>query len=329
MYGDLFGKWFVLLVCTYGVTAAGAPNEPVADVNEPWIVAEHLLPDWQSMALTTRLYNPGGPASVNRTPQRSLSFAGRIHVIDAGGLIGLSELATNAKAFDEIGNPVETTRVSQYPTRYTPLRYSTAIQLGTGNRIVSVVPYEFTIEMTMVRGAPFPLMLSRLEWSMSALLSDDFEAIDIPFAPAADWIELAPGLEILVEEAIVTEGRYDYGLKARYDPNKISYLDARERPAGFTGRRSEAPYSWPTNIQPFPELIVTAIDVVDANGNGLSSSGSSGGYNDVGGQRTATHTGTGFCSQCGDAAFIRHVIAFKPYNQQLPFVLENVPVPTE
>ena len=330
MCGNLLVRWLVPIACVCGVAGAGEPAPgPVADANETWLVADHLVADWQFMALTTRRYNPAGPVSANKTPHRYLSFAGRVDVIDTGGLIGLSELATDAQAFDELGNPIDTTRVSQYPTRYTPLRYSTTIQLGTGYRITEIVPYEFTIDMTMERNAPFPLMLSRLEWSMSALLSDDFETIDITFAPTADWIELALGLEILVEKAIAAEGKYEYRIQARYDPNEVTYLDARDRPAGFMGRRSEAPYSWPTNIQPVPKMIVTAIDVVDANGTSLPRSGGSGGFDDSGGQRIVTRSADGFCPTCGNAAFIRHVIAFDPYDRKLQFVLENVPVPTE
>jgi hypothetical protein len=326
MCGDLLRKSLVLVGCVCGVVTAAEPTESVPEANEPWVVAEHLMSAWRSMALTTRYYNPGA-APVIGTVQRSISFAGRVDVIDSSGLIGLSEVATNAKAFDELGNPIETVLASQSPRSYTPLRYSTTLQLGTGKRIISIVPFEFTIDVTMERNAAFPLMLSRLEWSMSGLLSDDFGAIDIPFARTSDWIELAPGLEVLVEEAVMSDGKYSYRMKARYDRNRISYLDARDRPAGFAGRVSERPYSWPSRA--FPEMIVTAIDVVDANGIALSRSGGSAGFSDSGDQRVATRTCSGFCSQCGNAAFIRHVIAFKPCNRELQFVLENALVPTE
>jgi len=335
MCGDQLRKWVVLVVCLCGGAVAVEANEPAAEPNEPWIAAEHLMAGWQSMALTTRYFSPEGPSG-NKTPQRSVSFAGRIDVLDPNGLIGLSEVATNAKALDELGDPIDTTRVSQYPILYLPVRYSTKIQLGTGQRITSPVPYNFTIDMTMGRGAPFPLMFSRLEWSVSALLTDNLQPIDIAFAPTADWVPLTPGLEIFVEEAVVKEGQYSYRIKARYDPNEVTYLDARSKPAGFMGRSSEAPYSWPTNIRPLPEMIVTSIDIVDANGvpvwqqsTGGRSEGSSGGFSDSDGWRIATRSGNGFCAKCGQAAFIRHVIAFRPYNRELQFVLENVPVPTE
>lgn len=333
---------FVLVVWAWSATVAvKAASEPVEDGNEPWIVAEHLAPGWRSMALTTRYYNPEEPASAEKTPQRSLSFGGQIDVIDPNGLIGLSEVAANAKAFDEVGSQIHVVGVSQqtvgypYPSHvlsYQPLRYLT--KLDAGGRTISIAPYGFSIDMSMRPNAPFPLVLSRLEWSMAALLSDVFEAVDIPFVPTADWIELVPGLEVFVEQAIVQEGKYSYRIKARYDPNKISYLDAREEPPGFTGRRHDPLYAWPS--QAFPEMIVTAIDVVDAEGNsiwnkrmqsGHISFGTGSGFSDSGYQRIAMRHGNGTCSECGNVAFLRHIIAFEPYHRELQFVLENVPVP--
>ena len=316
------------------IVASEGPNVPVPpageDPNKTWDPVEHLAPGWQSMALTTRYYNPEDPASADKTPRRSLSFAGRIDVIDPNGLIGLSEVATDALALDVAGSELEVVRVSQSPPSYKPLKYSSTWRVDLGQRTASVVPYEFSIGMSMAPGAPFPVMLSRLEWSMAALLSDAFEAVDIPFAATDDWIELVLGLEVLVEEATVSEGRYRYRMKARYERSKISYLDARDRPSGFfIGRASDYPYSWPSDA--FPEMIVTAIDVVDAEGNsvwgGSGSMGTGGGFDDSRDQRIVTRDGVGFCSTCGKAAFIRHVIAFEPYHRELQFVLENVLVP--
>ena len=332
----------VLVVWAWSVTAAlTAASEPVEDGNEPWIAAEHLAPGWRSMALTTRYYNPEDPALGNRPPQRSLSFAGRIDVIDPNGLIGLSEVAMDALAFDEAGSQIHVVGASQqtvgygYTSQvllYQPPRYLT--KLDASGRTISIAPYEFSIDMSMRPNAPFPLVLSRLEWSMSAVLSDVFEAIDIPFVLTSDWIELVPGLEVFVEQAIVQEGKYSYRIKARYDPNKISYLGAQEEPPGFTGRRHDTPYTWSSQVS--PEMIATAIDVVDAEGNsiwnkrmqsGHISFGTGSGFSDSGGQRIAMRYGSGTCSECGNVAFLRHIIAFEPYHRELRFVLEDVLVP--
>ena len=341
MCGDLFRKWLVLVVCVCGVAAAGEPNELVAEANEPWIAAEHLAPGWESMTLATRLFNHEIPIDRPMPPRRSLSFGGWMYVIDPNGLIGLSEVVKSAKVFDEVGYRIQVEYTPQATTRYgpplqgpsyQPLEYRTKVDADTKLRIASPEPFNFTIDMSMGYNAPFPLALSRLEWSMSALRSDHIEAIDIPFAPTGNWTELVPGLEVLVEQATVEEGKYRYRMKTRYDPNRISYLDVRDSPPCYTGHGPDVPYSWPWHA--YPEMIVTAIDMLDAEGNSVTTQSTeyriSGGttFKDSGGQRIVTQQYTGTCSECTKAAFIRHVIAFKPYNQDLQFVLENVPVPT-
>jgi len=167
-----------------------------------------------------------------------------------------------------------------------------------------------------------------VEWSMNVLLSDAFETIDIPFAAMEGWIELTPGLEILVEHAAVEDGRYDYRMQARFDPNEIVYPDYRPR----TARGQKKGYSWPGQTP--PKAIVVGIDVLDAEGNSVHYQGSAGGHttivtgtNDSGGQLLATRTEIGVCSACGEAAFIRHTIAHEPYEQTVRLAMEDVLMP--
>jgi len=333
MCGGLLKTWLVLVVCTCGVAAAGEPNEPVAEPNKPWIVAEHLTAGWQSIALTTRHFNKDVPEHRMYSLVRSMSLAGRIEVIDPNGLIGLSEVAMDALAFDEAGKRIPTFRISQSAPSYKPLRDATTEWVPTGERIVSFMPYSSSIDMLMEPDAPFPFALSKVEWSMAALLSDTFKVVDVPFAVTGDWIELAPGLDVLVEQAVAGGGKYEYCTKTRYDPNRVQYLHVRKdvsRPRGLAEAGNED-YSWPDGV--LPQIIVTEIDVIDVEGNSIRR-GSEGmvavGNNfDAGNPRIVTRTYSSRCPECADAAFIRHVLAFKPYNRQVQFVLENVPVPTE
>jgi hypothetical protein len=347
MCADLLRKWLVLVICACGVAAAGEPAEPV-EASEPWIGAEHLAPGWESMALTTRRFNPDLPASIDKTPQRSLSFTGQINVIDPNGLIGMDEVATKAIAFDEAGNRIQVVGVLRAPTSseypptaigegyppwgplYTAVRYSTTRWVPTGEVTVSIRPYSFSIDMLMGYGASFPLILSRLEWTMSALLSDTFVMVDIPFAPTSDWVELVPGLEVLVEQAAASEGKHNYRLRTRYERGKVLYRYVRDTTIPGSVPSEIDTYAWPDQAP--PEMVVTAIDVLNAEGDAIWRY--SGGsrtytvyYSDSEDRRIVTYKGSGNCPDCGRAAFIRHTIALKPYVQDVRLVLENVPVP--
>lgn len=106
MCGNLLKKWVVLMVCVCGVAAAVKSNGQVTEVNEPWVAAEHLTPGWEFMTLATQLFNPEVLTDRPATPGRSLSFGGRIEVIDPARLIGLSMGAEQVKAFDEVGGRI-------------------------------------------------------------------------------------------------------------------------------------------------------------------------------------------------------------------------------
>jgi len=249
-----------------------------------------------------------------------------------GGIVGVDLEVVDD---DEAGNRilVEGTTSYGYPSMpsYQPLRYSTTLWAPTGEVTVSIRPYSFSIDMLMGYDAPFPLMLSRLEWTMSVLLSDTFITVDIPFVATTDWVELTPGLEVLVEEATVSEGKHSYRLKARYNPDKILYLYATDRTSSPSEPLGSSPDTYRWSGQTPPEVIVTAIDVLDANDNAIWRY--SGGTRTIGGSYGSSSDtriiGSGKCPDCDRAAFIRQTIALKPYTQDVRFVLENVPVPTE
>ncbi len=336
MCGDLLKTWLALVVCTCGVAAAGEPNEPVGEPNKPWITAEHLTAGWESIALTTRHFNKDSPEHRMDSVLRSMSLEGRIEVIDPNGLIGLAEIAMDASAFDESGKRIPTARISQSAPPYKPLRETITVWVPTGERIVGFAPFTCSIDM-LESDAPFPPVLGKVEWSMAALVSDTFKVVDVPFAVSDDWIELAPGLDVLVEQAVAKNGRYEYRTKTRYDPNRVQYLHVGKdvsRPRSLAEIRDREDYSWPDGV--LPEIIVTEIDVIDVEGNsirrgseGMVAIGTGGAFNPSDNRRIVTYDYSSRCPDCADAAFIRHVLAFKPYGRQVQFVLENVPVPTE
>ncbi|MEN6575099.1 MAG: hypothetical protein ABFD90_02060 [Phycisphaerales bacterium] len=192
--------------------------------------------------------------------------------------------------------------------------------------------------MRILSRAAFPQVLNRLEWSMTALLSDAFQAVDIPFAVTDDWLELAPGLEILIEKATTTTGGYSFNSQVKYNWRKISYPNVAGPWSGplkvssSRGSGDDDAYSW--SDESFPEMIVTSVDVLDAQGNSLwkSSTGGSmissgGSWTDSGDERTLRWTVQGSCSTCDQAATIRYTLASAPYEQEVRFEMEDIVVP--
>jgi hypothetical protein len=166
----------------------------------------------------------------------------------------------------------------------------------------------------------YPDVLSRVEWSMNVLLAEQVKTVDVPFKASDTWVELTPGMEIMVEQATVEQGKYQYRIKTRYDRTKVDNLV------------SGSVHLW-RDEQP-PAAAVLKLDVLNAQGKRIrdlasgsysfsSSSGARGSDNQV----TDTASGNGNCDVCGTAATIRYTLAFGIYEQEIHPAVENVPVP--
>ena len=167
---------------------------------------------------------------------------------------------------------------------------------------------------------PYPLLLSKVEWSMYALASTNIKTVDVPFRPTTDWLTLAPDLQIKVDSITADSGKYLYQISTKYSHSKVMW-------AATTG----AAALWTQD--PTPQVIVTKLDVLDPLGNsiqdqGSGAFGSGGGGSGTGDVWTGTYTGNGTCSICGTATTFRFTLALQPSQTELRFVLQNVPVPS-
>lgn len=332
MVNQMPSRWFAAALSVWGVLAAiGLAQAFGQDPCDAWVASEHLSPGWRYMELTSVGFNPDKPA-YGSAPIRSIVFRGELDIVDPNGLIGLSPVAVNVSAFDEDGKSISAEDKSQSAPCYVPPRYTTTLWVPTGETRVEIQPHDFKIDLHMDYAAPFPTSLSRIEWSMDMLLSDSFQTVDLPFAPSEVGVEVAPGLEILIKKATAKSGSYSYSAQAKYDGKKIAL------PVSITGSSHDSDalegrdnYCWWPDPN-LPDVIVTDIDVLDAQGNSLWQRGETTmgvvtDHSDSGDQRTFKWTVDGYCDTCGEAALIRFTLASEPYLKPAQFVLENVPVP--
>ena len=313
----------------FGPRLAGDPNDPnepdepasapEADANEPWDRVEHLAANWDSVSLTSRLYNPETRPEMDPQEERSLSVSGEIAVIDPYGLIGLSTVPVGLVVLDQDGVEIVNEEGSPVPSRFYRAPRITMGPAGFGQWAEELRPYHVSLGIPIDPNRGYPVSLSRVEWSMYALVTSKVDVVDIPFAPSREWIEVVPGLDVLVEEASVAEGTYSYRIKAQYNQAEVSYFGAYS----IHVWRDEAP----------PETVVLDMDILDAEGRSIrelggGSFGGGGSATGSGDEMAATSTGRGSCAACGEATTIRYRIARKATESEVGFVLEDVPVPT-
>jgi hypothetical protein len=313
MYGDIL------------IMAAAEPNVPPAPAAPAhaappnvWVPAQNMVATWESLTALSKLFNPAEHAGT--ATERSLALSARVDVIDVNGLIGFDSAERGILVLDEKPRVFHSKAPPErYCHFYWPLRYIKKMPTP-GQWVNELQPYNFTVDMPIDPNRPYPLVLSRVEWSMYALVNTETKTVDVPFSPAADWVTLTPGLEIKVEQATAEPGKYQYRLATRYSRSKVLW--------GATGAAISI---W--THEPTPEVIVTALDILDAQGKSVkegSGGGASGGGSSSSGSGdlvTGTASGSGSFSSGVIAATFRFTLSLKPQQQQLRFILENVPVP--
>ena len=287
------------------------------DPNALWDPAEHFLPYWESVELEARIYNPAARPDEDPNTQRQLRVQGAVEMIDYAHLLGVSTQMRGVVVLDQDEAEIYNTQGQDPPMRWYRETEDVKSSAGFGERADE---FNFSVSIPMDPSKGYPTSLSRIQWSVGALVAETFEVVDVPFEPNEEWIELVPGLEILLEEASVEQGRYAYKIQAIYDPDSIDYSSG----SSWHFRNDDAP----------PATMLIDMDMLNAAGQSvhdLSASGASGGSSSgrgtSDGLMEVTSTGSGSCSACGDVTTIRYTFALAPYEVEARLALEDVPVP--
>ena len=79
------------------------------DVNIPWDPAEHFEPYWESVSLSSQLYNPIERPDSDPNVQRQLSIGGGVRMLDKTGLVGVESRQTDVVVLDQDGAEIYST----------------------------------------------------------------------------------------------------------------------------------------------------------------------------------------------------------------------------
>jgi hypothetical protein len=300
------------------IIAAEAPGgltlQAAADPNQTWDPAAHLTGNWSSVSTTARIDRN------STTSNWSASVASSYTITDTTGLLGLTQSPTKVVATDQKGQVVYSMPVPKQLTRfYLPLQY---LMMFSGSQLTSQLqPYNSTVTLPVDPNVGCPFLLSRLEWSMYALVTDTIKNVDVPFKVSTAWVDVAPNVQIQVTKADLTGSSFQYSLNVKYSSSKASFL--------FGGS------TFLVGDQKPPAVMVTKMEVLDAQGKSIQDQ-ASGGYSFTSGgsssssssdNTTGTYSGSGNCNICGTAATIRFVVALNSYEKEIRFLLQNVPIP--
>lgn len=280
----------------------------VVEPNDPtWTPSDCFVPAWERVTLSTVLSNPDEVSSTSGYDStQTLSISCNLYKADIRNLISSTTFLypTEARAVDDQNNV------------YTYEHPSTSLHIDTTPlpSFLADRPAHISLNFPMDSNAGYPVWLSQVSWSINGLFAHAIRTVKVPFQASDQWFELLPGYSIMIEEAVLEEGKYSYHIKAKYEgpdsrPRRNLYLRGDE---------------------PVPQYMDMGMAFLDANGIDVRSYGGSGSFSSsgVGSNNEYTMTGRGSCGACGRVTTIQFKFAVDSYIAEMFYVLNDIPVPT-
>ena len=274
-----------------------------------WTPSDCFVPAWERVTLSTVLSNPDEVSSAGGyESKQTLTISCNLYKADLRNLI--SDMAffmpSKVSAVDEQNNV--------YTNEDTDSFFHVRIDTTPRPSFLPEMPAHVSLSFPMDPNAGYPVWFSQVSWSTKGLFVYAIRTVKVPFQSSEQWIELLPDYRIMIEEAVLEEGKYSYVIKAKYE-------GPDSRPSNYVFLRAD---------EPVPQYIDMGMTFLDAKGVDVRSYSSSGGFSSGGGGSDTDYTfsGRGSCSACGGVTTIQFQFAVDPYIEEMLYVLYDIPVPT-
>ena len=285
-------------------------TEVVVEPNDPdWLPSDCFVAAWKRGTLSAVLSNPEEDSSASGyESQQTLTISCNLYKADLRNLISETTFLHPSKvsAVDDQNNV--------YTDDNPPRSFHFSIDTTPLPSFLPERPAHVSLDFPMDPNAGYPVWLSQVSWSTKGLFAYAIRNVKVPFQASEQWIEILPDYSIMIEEAVVEEGRYSYVIKAKYE-------GPDSRPSSHVFLRED---------EPLPQYIDMGMTFLDANGVDVRSYGGgfSGGSSGGGSGTDYTMSGRGSCDACGGVTTIQFQFAVDPYIEEMTFVLYDIPVPT-
>jgi len=321
---------FAAISLSIGLSAARSQSKIEKKVEDNFKV------NWTriSYTKTVSVSNPDAPEDQYRqVPQNQgqevserMSISCEVQIIDPNFVLGISRAPTIEEMTDDKGGNIEIDwkAPSSFLTRYEAPRYrrqfvapqkqpkwKTAVRSALklppkeGSRpqwVEEIEPCRMQIDLGVGTGEQFRDRIGRVKGYFYALVAESFEYVDVPFRKSDKWIRLTPDMEVQILEAFTDGSSYRIRTKGRPEGG------------GFRGMLSAESY--------MPARLVTSRQLIGPNDKPVR--------RHTGSRMLPFHIGgssSGSGTSMGQIKKIRYVIAVNPTHREIPFVLENIPLP--
>ncbi len=198
--------------------------------------------------------------------------------------------------------------IRRYSSRAQQSNWKTSVRSALGlspgrslpQLVEEIQPMPMDIQLDVGLSKQAEGKISRIKGYFYALVPESFENVEVPFKPSNDWVRLTEDTEIRLKEAQSNDSSFRFDIEVRPE-----------------NRRYE-----PVSVQNFlPGRLVVGREFINQDGKVTQHfSGIRHLPEHVGG------SGSGGGSDCRIKS-IRFVIAVNPRHCEIPFVLENIPLP--
>ncbi|MHC4207242.1 MAG: hypothetical protein ACYSTT_21510 [Planctomycetota bacterium] len=285
-------------------------TEVVVEPNDPnWTPSDCFVAAWESVTFSSVLYNPEEDSDASGyESQQTLTISCNLYKADLRNLLSDTTFLRPSKvsAVDDQNNVY----TEDYPDSFFHVRIDTTPRPS----FLADRPAHLSLSFPMDPNAGYPVWFNKVSFSTEGLFAYAIRSAKVPFQASEEWIELLPDYRIMIEEAVLEEGRYSYVIKAKYE-------GPDSRPSSHVFLRDD---------EPLPQYIDMGMTFLDANGVDVRSysGGFSGGSSGGGSGTDYTMSGRSSCDACGGVATIQFQFAVDPYIEEMVYVLYDIPVPT-
>ena len=316
------GCIIAVLATLWAPLVGAAPKPPIKD---------YFKVDWSSVRYnkSVTVNNPqvSSQSQANQTSEQ-LNLSLEVEVSDPNRIIGISSQAEITQLTDAQSQTIPITPssspASRLAQRYDGLRYRQEFVTPTPlpkwrqvlqsvlriksqrdtrpHRVKVLRPSSLSIQLDTAMLPSTGAEIGRIEGHFYALSVDSIEYVDIPFEPNNTWVRVTPTQEIRVVEAKATASSYNYRIEANDQGATMGSFDLRPGNSLPSRLVIERQFLGPDGKSIHPSRMLNSLRV------SLGGRGSGSGGN-------------------GPVKTIRYVIGVNPKHNQIPFVLEHIPLP--
>jgi len=319
--------WIVLIevmALFVGLSPARAESESKPKMK----VADNFKVSWSSITYTKRLLlrNPAVSEDQEQEVSEGLSLSCEVEILDPNLVLGTCREPLIEELTDGKGGDIEIDAMSsgsgytryeapRYRRRFVappkPAKWKTAIRsalrlpqkASSRPQLVNVLePSRMQIDLDVGLSKQTGGEIGHVKGYFYALMAESFEYVDVPFKKSDKWVRLTPDVEVQIRDAFSDGCSYRLSTKARPEGG------------GFRGMLSADTY--------LPERLLVERRLVGPDDKPVR--------RHTGPRRlpySPSGNSSGGGSSMGQIKKIRFVIAVNPTHHEIPFVLENIPLP--